>query len=556
MTHAIPRPKPKVRVRAQSIRMPSGIHNTPAQMRYLRGDSSRILQNKKVSLREGSVDVNEAALRASALAWDFIQNSGWVAGACNQIITDVVGDEVKINYNPDLSKLGYSDNERDVWAKEQENAFKEWMSDKGEVDLAGEKSLHEMSDADVRFFLAGGECFVVASYLTKEQREELGCETSTKLTIVPAHRLKNETNSLTGLENGIFKNEVNRAVGYRFKVKGRLGGRFDKDDDIPAYDGEGLPVVLHVMDRGENPSSNRGISVMAPVFNTLAKRDKLADYTLTTALAQAMFAATIKSPEASEEVFDAIMQAEMMDDGKYTIGNQLKDLWAERLELIQNTALNLDNGIQINHLAPGEEFQFHSSATPNPNYVPFDKSLHLETARCLSVTGSSYTGDYSNATYASSRMEISTIWPTTVRRRGRVYAPLVQFAFKLWLEERIARGLTEVKGGYEAYKANRKAFWKMRVLGPGRPVADDTKATQAAKNRMENGTSSMQDECALEGKDYDEVRARRKIEHQHCLDDGVPSPFVKVQGGGPNGGAAEGQRDPKKPKENDDDGSS
>ncbi|OYX12928.1 MAG: hypothetical protein B7Z15_09115 [Rhizobiales bacterium 32-66-8] len=313
------------------------------------------------------------------------------------------------------------------------------------------------------------------------------------------------------------------------------------------------------MDRGANPGAPRGISPMAPIFKVIAQYDQLADATLATALLQTVFAATIKSPEPTEQAMQALQtladteQPAGWEGGADTWSNHvggimsdLIDVWGQRIEALKGGGINLADSARIGHLGPGEELMFHTAQTPGNNYQPFTANLKREAARCIGVTATSASMDFNGATYSSVRMETATIWPLAVRRRERVPAPLAQGVMEAWLDEEIASGRIPFKGGYRAFAANRDKVCWSEWQGPAAPTADDYKAAMAAGVRIEKGLSSLSDECALFGRDWEETARQRARERQVVVDElGLPDPFQRMSGGaGPDGAAADGRREP------------
>lgn len=527
---------------------PPALRERAPVARYLRGDKTGILQMRRAITRDARQDVRESADRASALALDFMHNSGWLDGAAKQILCDTIGVELKLNARPDLSRLGYSDAERSAWCRLVEAEWRQWSWTPSECDLAGKSTVPEMLDGVMRNYLAYGEAIGLMDYLTVRQQRALGIETGTKVSLISPHRLKRDTNELDGLEQGIFHDANGRGLRYRFR---RREGGLDVDHDILARD------VIHVMDRGDNPDSPRGISVMAPILKVVAQSDQLADATLATALLQTIFAATISSPEASEEAFQAIQTLADTEpppgwEGGSTswaehvggIAQDLIDVWGQRIDALKNNGINLSDTARIAHTGPGEELKFHTAATPGSNYTPFFQNLQREMARQLGVTFESFAMDHSNATYSSVRMGISSIWPIVTRRRQRIAAPFAQRIYEGWLEEGIARGRIPLKGGYQAFLANRQRVFWAEWQGPAQPSADDYRSAMAAKIRLELGLSSLSDECALLGYDWEENAVQIGREIAFLTKSDIPHPFGRAQGGaGPQGMAADGRRE-------------
>lgn len=523
--------------------------NVRSQQRYLRGDRAGILGMRQAVTRDAKIDVRDAARRASALASDFLQNSGWLSGAAQQILSDTIGDELKLNSRANLSKFGYTSAQAAEWRREVEEAWRQWAWNKNECDLAGKATIAEMVDGVMRSYLVYGEAFGVMDFLSENEQASLGVTTRTKVSLVAPHRCPLTTHQFEGLEQGIFHNSFGRPERYRFR-ENRDG--IDYDKDVPAGD------VIHVMDRGENLNSPRGISPFAPGMKVLAQSDQLADATLATALMQTIFAATIKSPEPSEVAFQAIQTladteqpagwegtAEEWGEHVGTIAADLVDVWGARIGALKEKGISLSDSARINHLGPGEEFEMHTASTPGDQYLPFFKNLLREIARCLGVTFESLSMDHSSATYSSVRMAIASIWPIVLRRRSRIAAPFLQAVYEKWLEEMIVTGRIQFKGGARAFLRDKESVYQAEWSGPAAPTADDYKSALADKIELETGISSYADICAKRGKNAQEQITAIGEEIKEMARNGVPHPFGRTQGGaGPQGAAADGRRDP------------
>lgn len=524
-----PTEKPRIRVKAGSQLVATPRKRTRAQ--YLRDNSSGILTMRRAITRDGADAVRQSAERASALAWDFIRNSGWIAGAVDQIITDTIGDELRLSARPLLAGLGYDAKESSEWAKlvEQEWYLHVWRPQ--EYSLNGETTLAEHLDGVIRYYLAHGEAFGVIDIMSAGQMGKYGVKTGTKVSLISPSRVKRDTDERSGLDQGIFLDEIGRPT--KFRMIAKQNGQ-DIDLDLPAWNGS-LRRVIHVMDRGDNPDSVRGISLLAPVLKVAAQYDQLADATLTTALLQTAFAATIKSPEASNEAFQAILELEDVDA---ELSDDLMAVWTNRIDALKENGISLSDHGRINHLGPGEEFEMHTASMPGSQYIPFSQNLQREIARRLGITFESYAMDHSNANYSSVRMAMSSVWPIVTRRRERIAAPFCQAIYEAWLDEMIRSKRIPFKGDYTAFAANRELVCNAEWPGPAQPVADDYKATMAAAKRIELGLSSMSDEAALLGRDASVTRERIADEINDMEAKRIPIPFGRsVGGGGPMGAA-------------------
>ncbi|MCW4114752.1 phage portal protein [Aurantimonas sp. MSK8Z-1] len=516
-------------------------------MRHLRDGRTGLLGLRRAVTRDARIDVVEAAERASALALDFIQNSGWIAGAADQIVCDTIGVELKLNSRAQLAGFGYSEDQSSAWCRLVEAAWLKWAWNPSECDLAGEMTIAEMSDAVLRSDLAYGEAFGVLDHLDDRQRRRYGVRSGLKVSLVAPHRCPRTTREFEGLEAGIFRDENRRPLTYRFRA--REGG-LELDRDIAARD------VIHVMDRGRHLNAGRGISPLAPALRVAAQSDQLTDSTLAVALMQQAFAAVITSPEATEQAFQAIQTLDETEVPRGYTGDEwsalvsgvkadLVEVWSQRFDALKKGSISLTDPARIAHLGPGESLEMVTATAPTNNYDAFQKNLHRELARCLGVTFESFTGDHSNSTYSSVRMSVASIWPVVLRRRQRVVVPFLQPVFEAWLEESIHEGRIPFKGGYRAFLRDPEAVFQAEFQGPEKPSADPYKDAMASKLLMELGLSSHADEAIARGKNPQELLVAIEREIKTMEAKGIPIPFGRTQGGaGPLGAAAEGLREP------------
>lgn len=113
--------------------------------------------------------------------------------------------------------------------------------------------------------------------------------------------------------------------------------------------------------------------------------------------------------------------------------------------------------------------------------------------------------DFSKTNYSSARAALIEAWRFFNGRRSWIINYWAKPVFELWLEESVNRGLIEAPNFYE-----KKAAWcRCKWIGPGRGWVDPVKEAQASQIRMESGLSTLEDECASQGLDWEEVLMQR-----------------------------------------------
>jgi len=514
------------------------VGSTPSRRttaRWLRDSSNGVLAMRQASLVDSRDENRRMWDRISALALDFIQNSGHLKGAVDQVLADTVGDGLKLRPSPDLKKLGYSDEEAAEWVKLVKNRWRRYAENPDEVDARGKFTLDQLVDVALRHSVAFGEAVGVISFFAPDQRRPYGIQSGTKLCLTSPIRLVRDTDEFIGLHSGVIHDANGRPVAYRFKEK---QSGIEVKRDYRARDAEGRTLVVHAFDPWD-AEDVRGISVIASALRTQANYHQLREATIATAVLQTVFAATLTSPEPSADAFEALSALEDED-----LTNDFLDYFGARLDKAKESRLSLDNAAQVSHLAPGEELKLLTAGTPGPDYLPFSNDLKREIARALGVTYSSYAMDHDGATYSSTRMEGATIWPIVLRRRKRIAAPIYQAVYESWLDEEIGEGRIPLKGGYRAFLANRHSLTWAEWQGPPKPTADDKKAAEAQTERLVNGTSTLEIECAENGLDVDDVIEQRAREAEKLRAKNLPNVFERVRGGD-GGGSSEPEPAPK-----------
>src|SRR5690606_6581458 len=96
--------------------------------------------------------------------------------------------------------------------------------------------------------------------------------------------------------------------------------------------------------------------------------------------------------------------------------------------------------------------------------------------------------------------------------------------FAAWLEEAIARGEVKLPPGAPDFWEAKAAYCRCRWIGPGRGWVDPVKEAQASQIRMEIGLSTLEDEAAEQGRDYQEIIDQRARERREWAAAGLPDP--------------------------------
>lgn len=105
-------------------------------------------------------------------------------------------------------------------------------------------------------------------------------------------------------------------------------------------------------------------------------------------------------------------------------------------------------------------------------------------------------------------------WRFFSGRRHHIASAFATQIYVAWLEEAIDRGdVTLPKGAPDFYTA-KTAWTKCRWIGSPRGHIDELKEIQARREKYEMGITTLEDLCAEDGTDWEEVQEQRARERQ------------------------------------------
>ena len=489
---------------------------------YMRGERGAVFADWFPSLRDPREDVRAAWWRGAARSVDMIHNSGWIAGLVNKGCSSVLGSGLSLSLTPDYEALGWDRATANEWARAVERRWWLWANSPLECDAAGRHNIHQLARAALRSSFGPGEWVAWIKWVDRPKSL-----TRTKIQLIPAHRLTQESNGVDLFQGvRIDANGMPRAYRFQMPLPIMETGQII---EVAARDRFRRPVIAHCFDG--DVGQMRGISVFAPVLKTLRQFDQLSDATLSTALAQAILAATIESPAPTQDVLSAFETAD-----EQGVGGNIDAYYEARAGWYDNTTVNLGGLSRLVHLFAGEKLQILRSETPNSNFEPFVRWLLRETAACAGFTFEDATGDYTGATYSAIKMATTTNWPLQVWRRSHWATPFYATAFDCWLEELIERGETPFPGGVEAFVANRMAATSAEWRGPAKPVPDEVKFASAMEKLYGMGVITAEYVAAELGQDYEDNLDQLARERDMRKERGIPDPVIITPPPPPDGG--------------------
>ncbi|MGN0912259.1 MAG: phage portal protein, partial [Alphaproteobacteria bacterium] len=310
--------------------------------------------------------------------------------------------------------------------------------------------------------------------------------------LIEPDRLSNPNNAMDAkyMRGGVEIDRYGAPVAYHIRKNHPgdywIGGATDTWERVPAYTDFGRRRVLHVHDV-ERIGQTKGKPILTSIMPMFKMLDHYERSELQAAIVNAMIAAFIETPmdaEGLNELFGG-------DGNDYL--NAKKD-WKVKLE-----------GGSIIPIFPGDKIAPFTPSRPNSAYGSFIENVLRHIGTGLNIPYELLLKDFSKTNYSSARAALLEAWRFFNGRRAWLGNTWATPVYELWLEEAVNKGLVDAPDFYE----NRYAYTRCKWIGPGRGWVDPVKEAQACQLRMEIGLSTLENECASQGLDWEEVVEQR-----------------------------------------------
>lgn len=454
--------------------------------------ASRELASWMPSLGSADSDLLPELGTLVARSRDLTRNHGVASGAAQTLTDNVVGTGLLLAALPDYKVLGRTKEWADEWSHTTESLWRGWAEGL-ECDAAQSLNFAGLTTQVFRSGFINGEALALPLWLP-----DRGTDFATTIQLVEPDRLSNPSGKPDDryLRGGIAIDDYGAPRGY-WITKTHPGDSFlpfNSDADVwefvPARSVFGRRQALHIHDK-ERTGQSRGKPALTAIMPMFKMLDHYERSELQAAVVNAMIAAFIETPMDAETIMD-------MFGGSFEDYDAKRKDWQVRLQ-----------GGSIIPIFPGDKLAPFTPSRPNSGYGTYVESILRHIGTGLNLPFELLTKDFSKTNYSSARAALLEAWRFFSGRRQWLATYWAKPVYELWLEEAINTGRIEAPDFYD----NRAAWSRCKWIGPGRGWIDPVKEAQASQIRMEAGLSTLEDECAMQGLDWEEVleqRAREK----------------------------------------------
>jgi len=397
-----------------------------------------------------------------------VANNSYARGIVETLANDVVGTGPRL-------QLLTSDQDAN---KQIEREFMLWVH---EIGLA--EKLRTMRKACAQ----DGEAFVV---LTNNQ--QLQTQVNLDLKLIEADQITTpDLNPLSAnAVDGIVFDEDGNPVEYHV-LKAHPGETRFSTTSIRLYDRIPAESMIHWF-RADRPGQSRGIPDITPALPLFAQ---LRRFTL----------AVLAAAETAAD-FAGILYTDAPASGEADAAEPF-----EPIELEKRALLTMPGGWKMS--------QMHAEQ-PSTSYAEFKREILNEIARCLNMPANVARADSSGYNYASGRLDHQTYFKAIRVEQSHLEIVVLDRILAAWLDEAaLLPGL--LPDGLPPISS-----WEHQWFWEGREHVDPAKEAKAQATRLKSHTTTLAEEYARRGLDWEEQVRQRAKEIELLTEIGILAPAV------------------------------
>lgn len=437
-------------------------------------------------------------------ARDADRNNGIARGGINTLIDNVVGTGLRLSARPNYLALSKDKAWAVEWSQRMEGLFHSWWWSTA-CDARDTLNGDQLLEQAFRAKLMNGDAIALPLWLP-----DRGDGYATKLQLIESDRLSNPDNRPDSLRlrAGVATDDVGRPLGYWFRnAHPGDGWAFADGSALPAWEfvPRRVPVinrlrVIHDFDQ-ERSGQSRGKPILTAVMGNFKQIDRYIQAEIMAAVVNGMISGTIETPLDQDGILDLFS----------------KDRDA-LLKARSESSVRMEAGVLV-PIFPGDKLNAFMPQRPAAQFGAFVENV----CRIIAVGGYDIPyelllKDFTKTTYSSARASMLEAWRSFNRRRDRLGTGFMDPIYGLFVEEMVNAGQIDAPDFYEY----RTAYLRCRWIGPGKGWVDPVREAQAAQIRIDAGLSTLEDECAEQGRDWRETLDQQQTEMIERAARGLP----------------------------------
>jgi len=455
--------------------------------RYRGADQTRLRADWIISqdrATPGSWELNTLRKRSR----DLNRNDAVASGATETMAMNIIGQGLRPQARIRAEYLGISQERAAEIQRQAETVWDSWTPN---ADAANRLDFSEIQFVALRKIIEDGETIAIPVMATEKWRP-----IKRAIELIESDRLGSmKGKDFTANDTGIEVGDRGQPVKYHITRKDPAKPGVLDETVINARDSRGRLKILHVFPT-KRPGQLRGIPYFAPV---LTHFKDLADY-MEAEVVAARVAACLAVFITKEGAFD-------MATGAAT---SAESSTSHRVQ-------GIEPGL-VGYLEPGENINVVDPKRPGDSFEPFIEGLLRMIGMALGIPYEVLAKDFSKTNYSSARAALLegrrmfTTWRSWFSRR------FCQVIYDLVLEEAFLRGHFDVPEFYKYRAEYTRTVW----IGGSWGWVDPVKEVEASRKAIDYGLSTLAEEAAGQGRDWEEIIDQQAREYERAENKGVP----------------------------------
>ena len=422
-------------------------------------------------------------------ARDLVRNDGIAAGAVSTIITNIIGSGIKPQSRLDKEALKINEDYGDQLQKQIEKIWERWVPF---ADASDRLNFYELEELSERQRFINGESIIIPVRIPEGKRKRpynLALQSVESDRLGTPYDFISDKTIRTGVKIGeqygepiLYYIRKTHPGDIMFNLK-YAGNGIDNFYQYPAIDDFGNPGIFHlyhVLRSGQT----RGEPFFAPVINLFKDRFEYMEAELVAARVAACFAVFIKKDNAMD----------------MSIGRSTQDPSGKRLEELSPA--------MIEYLNSGESIESFSPNRPGGTFGLFMERILRDISSGLNMPYEILAKDFSKSNYSNTRAALLEARRFFMMQQRFVADKFGQPVLMMLMEEAYLRGELPILDFYQ----NRDAYVRSRWITPGWQWVDPANEVQAATDSIDNNLSTLAEETATQGLDWEDTLEQRARE--------------------------------------------
>lgn len=491
------------------------LHVSGGEASFEAGRNLRQFPHWRPQPRLANEDIRLSRKAAIARSRDLIYNNPSAASALRVSRNAVCGRGWRLSLKPDYVSLGISQEQAEEFAKKAERLFNTMaQSPSCPFDVSRSMTFDSIIKSVYSGYFTNGDAFGIMRW----ERSHMGTHTCVQLADPLRVETPTEYEHNIDVRDGIKIDDNGKPTHYYIQdpsYKRELKHyKSDNFKEVKAETSTGRKIMLHVF-KADYAEQMRGMPQLTPSMRILKQIDQYISNENDRMALQASFPMKVKSNEDHATIMEVIGQnatATTNNMEKYVGALQdLHENMAPHVEHIRDH-FSSNSGAQVIALTANEDLEVIQGHNHVDTFEGYAKVSQKAFSSGVGVDYATSHNDMSDTSYSAARVGHGNAWENYKEHKKIIEEKFALPFMQCVMEELIDIGLLEMPEGVDDFHLAKDFLLKGNFISSGIPFIDPLKERKAQEVALALGVTTLEEVCASEGKDYEQVLMQLKRE--------------------------------------------